>query len=359
MHNNLFKKIIAIFISFFVLGISFSYATSSSSWNEPIITSKLQFSAFLDGDWKVYMNWTSFYKALDVNEDFKYYKVIRSSTVSDPVYPENWYIKYEPDVNKVNYTDSYPKKWVNYYRICAMTYENNRYCSNVVKITVEDDNEVSTTETTSTTSISWWWNAPIIKNELNFSANLDTADGKVYISWKNFYDAVKVNEDFKYYKVVRSQSTSNPVYPDNGYIKYEKDVNKTTYVDSHPKKWVSYYRICAMTYAYNRYCSNVVKVTINDDSSTSETKTSTKLSASLQIRANNTLNKFYQNLERKYSSNEKRLYIMERIITKLEKLKRTKPNLTDIIDFMVEKMNIQKEKYKDDFWDLENIFEDF
>jgi hypothetical protein len=112
-----------------------------------------------------------------------------------------------------------------------------------------------------------------------------------------------------------------------------------------------------MTYANNRYCSNVVKITVNDDSSsnttyktnTSDTKTSTKLSASLKIRANNTLNKFYQKLEKKYSSNEKRLYIMERIITKLEKLKKTKPNLKDIIDFMIEKMNNQKEKYKDDF----------
>jgi len=130
---------------------------------------------------------------------------------------------------------------------------------------------------------------------------------------------------------------------------------------------VNYYRVCAMTYANNRYCSNVVKITVNDDSSsnttyktnTSDTKTSTKLSASLKIRANNTLNKFYQKLEKKYSSNEKRLYIMERIITKLEKLKKTKPNLTDIIDFMIEKMNNQKEKYKDDFWDLENIFKDF
>jgi hypothetical protein len=26
---------------------------------------------------------------------------------------------------------------------------------------------------------------------------------------------------------------------------------------------------------------------------------------------------------------------------------------------MIEKMNNQKEKYKDDFWDLENIFKDF
>lgn len=228
---------------------------------------------------------------------------------------------------------------------------------------------------TSTTSSKW--NTPILSNSLQFTAALD--NWKVYMNWTSFYQAVDVNEDFKYYKIVRSQSVSDPVYPDQWYIRYESDISTTSYTDKWPRKWINYYRVCAMTYAKNRYCSNVVKVNYvtettssnnNNDYSTSKTEDSTKtsttttvkkttISASLQIRANNTLSSFYKKLEYKYEDSEKRISVMNSIIKKLNALKSKKSSLAPLIEYMIEGMEERKEKYQNEFDELESIFENF
>ncbi|MBD3328316.1 hypothetical protein GF340_03350, partial [Candidatus Peregrinibacteria bacterium] len=64
-------------------------------------------------------------------------------------------------------------------------------------------------ETTTTTTE---YNLPTQVSDLNFSATL-TDDQKVKMSW-NEYEP----EGFNYYKVIRSQDNTDPVYPDDGYI---------------------------------------------------------------------------------------------------------------------------------------------
>ena len=81
-----------------------------------------------------------------------------------------------------------------------------------------------------------------------------------------------------YWKVVRSQSNSSPVYPDDGYIKYEWNQNFTSRTDTNPPAWKSYYRVCAITSKSDskvRFCSNVVAVTAWSTSDTTYTDTTT------------------------------------------------------------------------------------
>lgn len=122
------------FLVLILLGISSTYATytttDSSNWYpEPILDSSINFKATLDWG-KVYTSWSAYNK----DEGFVYYKVVRSADNSNPVYPDNGYIYYTSEKNTTEYIDSNPLYGTAYYRVCAITSEKNRYCSNVVKI---------------------------------------------------------------------------------------------------------------------------------------------------------------------------------------------------------------------------------
>jgi len=64
----------------------------------------------------------------------------------------------------------------------------------------------------------------------------DEASFTPQISIKTISDGLKVewdktqNGNFNYYKVVMSKSNSNPAYPDDGYVAYISDINKTYFV---------------------------------------------------------------------------------------------------------------------------------
>ncbi len=90
---------------------------------------------------------------------------------------------------------------------------------------------------------------------ISFSAVLQ--DGKVVTNWSRYAHA----ESFSYYKVVRSQTNQNPVYPDDGYIYYSDNTNTLTYTDTSVPTGMSYYRICHIA-SSKRYCSqNVIAIT--------------------------------------------------------------------------------------------------
>jgi len=141
------KKIILVL--FFSCFISISYAvyttnTSNSDYKDPIIDEMLDFSANLFSG-KVYMQWAVY----NHEEDFKYYKVVRSTTNLNPVYPEDGYIKYETNINKTSFIDENPPISSHiYYRVCAITTEQNRYCSNVVRLNIESSESQGTICTT-------------------------------------------------------------------------------------------------------------------------------------------------------------------------------------------------------------------
>jgi hypothetical protein len=93
-----------------------------------------------------------------------------------------------------------------------------------------------------------------IDESLDFQASREWH--KVKLEW-NTYDS----DDFKYYKVMRSETHSNPVYPDQPAIKVFDDVN----YDSHEfENWSTenaIYRVCVITTDKSRICSNIVKLT--------------------------------------------------------------------------------------------------
>ncbi len=133
------KKIFFLIMSFLLVlwwMNVFACSTTSSTY-QTVNANRLNFKAW-QKDWKVKMTWSNF--TVPNWEKRHYRKVVRSSTNSNPVYPEDWYIKYEWNISFNSYTDSKPKKWTNYYRVCAITDKNwqrKRYCSNVVKINFE------------------------------------------------------------------------------------------------------------------------------------------------------------------------------------------------------------------------------
>jgi len=98
------------------------------------------------------------------------------------------------------------------------------------------------------------WDAVTFDDSIIFSAVLQN-DGSVKTDWSKYDHA----ESFTYYKVVRSQTNANPVYPDDGYIYYGGDVNVLTYTDNEAPEGTSYYRICQIG-SPARYCSKVVTI---------------------------------------------------------------------------------------------------
>jgi len=78
---------------------------------------------------EVYLNWD---KVLDSN-DFKYYKVVHSTTNSDLKYPDDGYIKYISDSSINNYVDKkeFIKGKTNYYRI-TYVFNDRKVNSNVI-----------------------------------------------------------------------------------------------------------------------------------------------------------------------------------------------------------------------------------
>lgn len=119
------------------------------------------------------------------------------------------------------------------------------------------------------------YNAPILRSAFNFTATLQN-DGSVATAWVPYAPT-----GFNYYKVVRSTTNPNPVYPDDGYILASGDPNLSSYVDNDPPSGTVYYRVCSIA-SPNRYCSSVVTLAIGDGSG-SEPLTSSALTPASMV----------------------------------------------------------------------------
>lgn len=118
-----------------------------------------------------------------------------------------------------------------------------------------------------TGDVSGGYDAVTYDDTISFSATLNT-DGSVLTNWSKYNHS----ESFTFYKVVRSTTNSNPVYPDDGYIYYSGDQNELSYTDNDVPEGTAYYRICQIA-SPKRYCSKVV--TINGPAVTDEEKNTT------------------------------------------------------------------------------------
>ncbi len=256
---------------------------------------------------------------------------------------------------------------------------------------------VISTNATYTESSSNGYNSPISDSTLSFKASISWNTIKTY--WSAF---TKDEDNFVYYKIIKSQKNSSPVYPDDGYIYYTTDININSYTDKSPLEWTSYYRVCAITNDKNRYCSDVIKIIYKNENSNeddnsqicvqktqpaiekstwkcknfstpcdvpkgwkqvekcevnSEDSISSSLSSSVKTKLDILLNNFISKLENKYSENSKRISVLESLVVELEKIAKKNSKMSSMVNYLIEGIKIKKEKYTDDLWDLEDIFQ--
>lgn len=169
-----------------ILSVQATVSSSSDSGYEPVIyDNTIEFEAFLNSQGKVEAKWSKYNK----NDDFTFYKLVRSSFVSNPVYPDNGYIFYSSDINNLSYLDSNVSMGTNYYRICQIA-QTKRYCSQKV---------VVITKTSSTNS-----QGALSEIKLNGSVS----DNAINLSWAISNDDLSL----KSFKILWSKN-QNPTYP--------------------------------------------------------------------------------------------------------------------------------------------------
>ncbi len=101
---------------------------------------------------------------------------------------------------------------------------------------------------------------------VDMNLNAELSEGKVRLWWDPY-----PLDGFQYYQVVRSDTNSDPVYPEDGSIALLNDSSFTFYSDVKPEG-TQYYRICAVA-GETRYCSKEVFIFtgLSDDASPGET----------------------------------------------------------------------------------------
>lgn len=107
---------------------------------------------------------------------------------------------------------------------------------------------------------------PVVVKAINAMA---ATEGKtVKITWKKY-----TRGDLLFYKVVKSKTNKNPVYPEDGYIYYTTDENITSYYDKKIEEGTWYYRVCIITKSKERLVSEVIQVNIKKESIESKVPT--------------------------------------------------------------------------------------
>jgi len=319
MIKKLFSFMLLAFIFLNIANVSAQYTTDTSGWyNDPIQDDSLNFDADLeDGD--VYMKWSAFRS----DEKMKYYKVIRSATVENPVYPDNGYIKVITNINTTKFVDYKPLQWTAYYRVCAITDENNRYCSNVVKIYNDKEDDDRPTICTA-----------------DYSPVCGYKDGKL----KTYSNKCNLTASKAYYK----------------YSGECKDDTTTVCTDDYtPVCWLKNGRLTT----YSNKCNLLADKAYYKYSGKCEQYSDTwvisdyDIPHSLKVRALNMINWFIAKLEKAWYSNEKKIEVIDNIIEKLNNLEEEKPSLSNIINYLITLLKEKKLKYENDFWVIEDIFD--
>ncbi|MFC1810888.1 S-layer homology domain-containing protein [Patescibacteria group bacterium] len=89
------------------------------------------------------------------------------------------------------------------------------------------------------------------------------ADGYAELSWNEY-----TGGDLQWYKVVHSQTNTDAKYPMDGYVKATSDPADTTFIHTGVKAGTNYYRVCTITTANLRACSN--NLTLESDTAATE-----------------------------------------------------------------------------------------
>ena len=169
-----------------ILSVQATVSSSSDSGYEPVIyDNTIEFEAFLNSQGKVEAKWSRY----DKTTPFTFYKLVKSSSNSNPVYPDQSYIFYSSNIDDLSYLDTNVSLGTNYYRICQIA-QTKRYCSQKV---------VVITKTSSTNS-----QGALSEIKLNGSVS----DNAINLSWAISNDDLSL----KSFKILWSKN-QNPTYP--------------------------------------------------------------------------------------------------------------------------------------------------
>lgn len=202
--------------------------------------------------------------------------------------------------------------------------------------------------------------------DFDFEAELE--NGKVYMEWDEFD-----GDDFKWYKIVRSQKNISPAYPEDGGIRYF-DSSDVVKAHDYAPRGVSYYRLCAITHENERFCSRVVTIENNSDTAkkeyykkTQDKKTYIKkvhkenrvhVTSKLKTRLQNFVKNYATRLENSDLSDDEKFEKIETMIERLDVIAEKKPRLETIIDYLVQKLRDLQSEYQDDLGEIESLFEE-
>ncbi len=187
------KKLLISVLLLPFFGLCFAtYTSTTSEYKTPILTTALDFHAsYTDG--KV----TTSRANIDVitSKTMKRYKVIKSTTNKAPVYPEDGYITAISNRTQINFVETNPSNWSYYYRVCAIMEDMNRYCSNVVELSItkpssSESPSPSTKPTTSTTSLTSGIKTMIEWLVTAFMAKVDAKYGDIISAKTTFLDTL-------------------------------------------------------------------------------------------------------------------------------------------------------------------------
>lgn len=200
-------------------------------------------------------------------EGFKYYKVVLSKSDSSPSYSENGYAKAISNVEStrvelesgMSYNggdlDGVIKGGETYYMAITAVYEDDKYTSNVVSVTMPGSyQEPDVGQRT-----------PVLSYDLETEG--------VELTWSQ-----SPASGFSYYKVVLSQTEDKPYYPDYGYLTYISDPSKTSYMVYEGASYndgskggiggkvedEGYYMTITAVYKDGKYTSNAIYVNVPD-----------------------------------------------------------------------------------------------
>lgn len=155
-----------------------------------------------------------------------------------------------------NYDDHPAEAGTYWYRLCVIKKNGEEPCSPGVKAVLKQGTAATQSVSAATTTEPTVVFQDSQPGELQLSAT-PTGDGGLTFSWTPF---VGRGSAFLFYKLVRSQTVTDPQYPRDGYLAHTADQARVTFIESAPPSGAAYYRVCAVDAADGLWCGNVVSV---------------------------------------------------------------------------------------------------
>ncbi|MBA4336170.1 hypothetical protein C0416_00155 [bacterium] len=93
---------------------------------------QIELDGALTKDGRAALNWTPYLKP-----NFSMYKVVHDQIDKNPYYPKHGYLDYFENSSKTGYITGQVPEGNNYFRICVITTDNKRGCSNTVSLYVD------------------------------------------------------------------------------------------------------------------------------------------------------------------------------------------------------------------------------